>query len=393
MFQPAVWFQLLLILSLSTLQIATQTALGQPIDVDLVYTGEFWTNQRGGIKTGEVYLDNLDLILEADGEQLIGWTDTTLYGHLLYNNSNTLSNTLIGDSQVVSNIDNSTILSVMELWIETSFGSRSSVKFGLYDLNSEFDAIETAGLFINASHGIGPDYSQSGENGPSIFPVSSLAIRWAQDLTESLGLRLAVLDAVPGDLNNDNYNYIKLRQDEGVLVSGELNFASSHYRVGAGRWYYSDRTSELLHDQTDHNQGIYGFVEFTSSTSQWSDGAVSGFLRLGSANESVNQFDYYEGAGFTLSGFSASRTDDRIGLAIASVRNSREYRRLMQLSGTEVNDRETNIELSYFTRLNARISAQAEIQYIINPGTNVNLNNALAFGLRLEWMLFQRTSD
>jgi porin len=51
------------------------------------------------------------------------------------------------------------------------------VKIGLYDLNSEFDVIEAAALFLNPSHGIGPDFAQSGRNGPSIFPVTSLAIR------------------------------------------------------------------------------------------------------------------------------------------------------------------------------------------------------------------------
>src|SRR3546814_3364842 len=38
-----------------------------------------------------------------------------------------------------------------------------------------------AGLFIGSPHGIGTDFAQSGQNGPSIFPSTSLAARvqWA----------------------------------------------------------------------------------------------------------------------------------------------------------------------------------------------------------------------
>ena len=52
---------------------------------------------------------------------------------------------------------------------------------GLYDLNTEFDALESAGLFLNSSQGIGPEFAQSGLNGPSIFPTTTLGLRakWA----------------------------------------------------------------------------------------------------------------------------------------------------------------------------------------------------------------------
>ena len=69
-------------------------------------------------------------------------------------------------------------MKLYEAWFEqTLFDDRLSFKAGLYDLNTEFDVVETAGLFINSSHGIGPDFSQSGVNGPSIFPTTSLGIR------------------------------------------------------------------------------------------------------------------------------------------------------------------------------------------------------------------------
>ena len=74
-----------------------------------------------------------------------------------------------------------------------------SLLLGLYDLNSEFDVIETAGLFLNSSFGIGAEYGSSGRNGPSIFPATSFGARLSGQPVQSLFIRGAVLDGVPGD--------------------------------------------------------------------------------------------------------------------------------------------------------------------------------------------------
>ena len=104
----------------------------------------------------------------------------TLFVYGLYNNGSTLENSdeLVGDLQVISNIDASHAWRVFEFWYEFGEGPWS-VRTGLYDLNSEFDVNETGGLFLNSSHGMGPDFSQTGENGPSIFPgfVTGIARR------------------------------------------------------------------------------------------------------------------------------------------------------------------------------------------------------------------------
>jgi porin len=65
----------------------------------------------------------------------------------------------------VSNIDASDAWKIYEAWLKQSlFQDRLPVLAGLYDLNSEFDVIESAGLFLNSSHGIGADYSQTGSH-------------------------------------------------------------------------------------------------------------------------------------------------------------------------------------------------------------------------------------
>lgn len=212
-----------LVVGASASLLLSPALLAEPVSYEITYTGEYWSNQRGGIKKGNAYLDNLDLTVTLDADEAWGWSGVSAFGYILYNNSETLASRLVGDIQGISNIDNTSMLGVMELWVDKTYAPGNSLRFGLYDLNSEFDAIDTAGFFINPSHGIGPDYSQSGNNGPSIFPVSSLAIRFQGALSDSSNYRLAILDAEPGNPDNDNHSGIRLSSEEGVLLAAEAD--------------------------------------------------------------------------------------------------------------------------------------------------------------------------
>ncbi|MCG8505052.1 MAG: carbohydrate porin, partial [Sphingomonadales bacterium] len=143
----------------------------------VAYTGEVWSVVSGGLGDDMRSLANLDLTFEADLEDAIGWTGATVFAYGLYNNDSSISE-LAGDVQTVSNIETGVeTFRLYEAWLEQRVGEKASIKIGLYDLNSEFDALETAGLFINSAHGIGSDIGLTGENGPSIFPVTSLGAR------------------------------------------------------------------------------------------------------------------------------------------------------------------------------------------------------------------------
>ena len=136
---------------------------------EAAYAAEGWRNLRGGQSRDGAYLDNLDLVATLDADR-IGLDGTTIAVAALYNNRATFSDK-VGDLQTISNIDTDGAARLYEAWIERRF-TLASFKLGLMDLNAEFDANETGSLFINSSHGIGPDFSQIGETGPSIFPIT-----------------------------------------------------------------------------------------------------------------------------------------------------------------------------------------------------------------------------
>ena len=120
----------------------------------------------------------------------------SIFAYLLWNNPSTFSDRYSGDTQVVSNIDAEQAFRLYEFWYQHPFTDGLNLKFGLYDLNSEFDVVNSAAMFLNGSHGIVPTYSQTGERGPSVFPFTSLSARLQWEIDNDNIIRYALLDAV-----------------------------------------------------------------------------------------------------------------------------------------------------------------------------------------------------
>ena len=354
-----------------------------PFIIDVTYTADLWRAASGGLKQGTRYLDNLDIVAEADMERLVGWKGALIHVYGLYNNGKSL-NVLMGDAQVASNIETGVkAVRLYEAWIDQKIGDRVSVRAGLYDLNSEFDALDASGLFMGSAHGIGPDISQSGENGPSIFPSTSLAARIAVSPAQGWIVRAAILDGVPGNPARPGHTAIKLGNGDGALLIGEVEAPLPKGKLLFGHWRYTQKISDLTGMAKRGNDGFYvrGEAKLTSE-SDHPDQGVSGFFRLGLADGRINQFNRIASVGLNYTGPFAGRNNDQFGLAIATAATSQSYRQSVLSTRSE-----TAIELTYRAPLTNWLTVQPNIQYVINPGTNPAVRNALAFGLRTELTL------
>lgn len=356
------------------------------LSTEFVATTDLYSNVSGGITNGTRYLVNLDLASTFDLKAMTGKNLGEAFVYILYDNETTLSD-IVGDAQVASNIDADQGLRLYEAWWDVQIGENLSAKTGLFDLNSEFDAIDTAGYFNNSSHGIGADYAQAGKNGPSIFPSTSAAIRVAWS-NESTTLRYALLDGVPGDPDNPNaFVKVDLGGDDGVLhaLEFEQNFENG-FRAAIGYWRYSaefEKINEFSNGEpilSNGNQGIYAFVD--GPIYQFGSGRnINGFIRYGVANEELNQLSSYLGFGAVMSGLLKTRPEDTLGFAVATAFNGDDFK---ALNNGNVDDQEIAIELTYSAQITDNLRVQPDIQYIINPGTDPSLDNAWLVGMRLE---------
>lgn len=335
-----------------------------PVLLETTYTGEVMSNADGGLRRGTRYLDNLDIVLEADLEALTGWRGAELHVYGLYNNGKSISN-LVGDAQAVSNIETGKRkLRLYEAWIDQKFGEHVSLKAGRYDLNSEFDSLETAGLFVGSAHGIGTDIAQTGLNGPSIFPETSLAARLEVKPADGWVLRSAILDGAPG-----------IGGDHGALLIGEAEAPVLGGRLLLGHWRYTARFDDHLGGRRRGNAGVY--LRGEAPVASGPIGELAGFFRVGTANGKLNMFDRFASAGLKLTGPWAE--EDELGLAFATAFTARDYRTAFGGGKSE-----TAVELTYRTPLADWFTVQPHVQYVRNPGADPTIGNAIVLGMRFE---------
>lgn len=210
-----------------------QTPGEGPIVLDVTYSSDMMGVVAGGVKRRARYLDNLDLVLEVDLEDLVGWEGAEMHVYGLYNNGQSMSE-VVGDAQMVSEIEaNAQAFKLYEAWIDQMVAPNLSLRAGIYDLNSEFDVLETATLFVGGAHGMGSDIGMSGRNGPSIFPATGLAARVLYRPAEGWAVRAAILDGMPGNPEHPSRTSVRLGGGEGALLIGEVEAADCCWGIGA----------------------------------------------------------------------------------------------------------------------------------------------------------------
>lgn len=198
------------------------------INPDVSYTLDGWHNSGGGLKEGGTWLDLLEASLSLDGEAL-GLHGFSGYLSAQSTNSNSFSGNYVGDLQGVSNIDAEAAVRLYELWLEQQW-QQLSLRAGLYDLNSEFDTNDTGAVLLNSAFGIGSDFAQSGNNGPSIFPTPGLAVRLGWQLSDQWLLRAALLEGTPGDPDHPENTTVRIDDGEGTLSVAEVETTPAQWR-------------------------------------------------------------------------------------------------------------------------------------------------------------------
>lgn len=371
-------------LSLAALPVLGEEETAGALRFSLDYTAETWTTLSGAHSSGEAYLDNVDAVLEADLGSLVGWRDTRAVAYALYNNGRDFGGRYVGDLQGISNIETGVeAVRIFEAFVETRVGARGSLLVGLYDLNSEFDALETSGLFIHSAHGIGTEIAQTGIAGPSIFPVSSLAVRYEHAWNARWRTRAAVLDAVPGDPQHPAHTAIELGENEGALVVAETERSLEDGKLLGGAWRYTaefpDGLASARLGRPSENAGNHGFY----LRGEWRPGPLSWFARVGWAAPRFNAVEWFGSLGAVYEGALASRPEDRVGIAVALAESSDRHRRARALAGMQTASRELAFELTYEMPVGDRVVLQPDLQYIVNPGLDPTADDAWALGLRI----------
>lgn len=238
----------------------------------------------------------------------------------------------VGATQAVSNIEAHRAFRLLDLFAQAAVGNGGMGRMGLIDLNAFFYVQgDAAANFLNASHGIGPELSQSSPRGPSVYPDTNFGAVVEHPLASAV-LRLGAFAVRPNAPAPDGSFVAGPR---GPLVIGELDAGS----IRTGTWAYTSS----VHAGAG-NAGAYVIAEAKPMKS------VDAWATAGASNGRFNPVNSYLGGGF------AHRAGETTwGAAVASA------------GFPGVQPRETNVELTLSGELPRGFSIQPDVQWIRHP--------------------------
>jgi porin len=340
----------------------------------------------GGLAAGARWLDNINVTAEFDLDQLAGWQGGTVFVNVL-NNLGGRPNDLVGSIQGVNNIEvSNTRFKVYEAWIEQAFGN-VTVRAGLYDLNSEFYQNDASGLLISPPFGIGSELSATGPNGPSIFPSTALAARLAVNVGK-VYVQGAVINAEAGTIGDEGG--VKPFGTEGVLLIGEAG-VHANGKIAVGGWTYSKKQPTVAPPDVTQGPpprqawGAYFLAEQTLVGDAEDGQSLQGFLRIGISDGKTTPFSSGWQAGLLVNQPFKGRPASAFSVGVGSAGLSHNYRDAIPVGDPALRKTETIIEATYKDEILPGLSLQPDVQYVVHPGADSTVGNALVLGLRVQF--------
>lgn len=281
--------------------------------VEVQYTGDILSNIRGGIHKKTELINSLDIALDQHVKGIGGNLGTFHIGGMISSGSD-YSGSNIGDFQTVSGIDGfPDVPYLAEFWYEQSFAKETVfVLAGLFDLNSEFDTLEAADVFFNASRAHGTEFASAGLNGTGAYPLTPITIRAKWAPSDKLEVRVAVAEGTPRNPDDLNDIGLKISDDEGALVLMQGDWVSnSGARLSATYWQFTSEFDviDLPGETSKGNNGGYAVLEMPLAANEAR--GLYGFARICIADTRFNAIETYQGRGFIIRAHSAARMTAR----------------------------------------------------------------------------------
>jgi porin len=381
--KPNIWTTFCAVLPALCVCSLPALATNTGIDLGVDYTQDYFHNVSGGQQRGSGTPGTINLDATIDGRTWGGSSDDTLYFDALVTTGSSISNR-VGDLQGLDNIEASNTANAFSAWYQHRFKhSGVRMRLGLQDYNALFNTLEPASVLINSSFGLDPTIAQASV---STFPITSVGavVQWkGASGVYAMG---GIYDGTPSRRGHPDRTHIDYRSDDGVLSafeSGITDTDENRWKLALGGWERSSDFRDPDDRPRRHNHGIYliGNARLFGGDAQ--QPTVDAFFQLGTAEQDRNALDHYIGAGVNVSGLLPSRPEDILGFGIARANTGQAYRRSRINAGRT----ETVFELTWSARINKYFRMQPDIQYLIDPGADTTMDNALVLGLRVQLSL------
>jgi porin len=363
------------------------------------YTAEVWGNTAGGLKTGAVYTGLLDFGAELDLEKTLGWQGAKVGTTWLWLSGRDASEDLVGNFLTISNIAGFNTLRMMQLWLEQNFlDDKISLRIGQIAADADFIVSDYAGLFINAQFGWSAIAGMNMPNGGPAYPVGGLGARLLFSPSDSFALLSAVYqgNVLAQDVNRHGFRW-RLDAEDGFTWLNEAQFFWGNTETAkilpgflkAGLWFQTGNAADALASSTGSgNSGYYLVLEQMvmrekTETDEAMDQGLGFFARSGFTPPDRNLIDFFFDAGVTFKGLIPRRDEDTIGLAFGCASVSNGFQNEISNAGGRPASAEMVLEGTYQCTLTPWCIVQPDVQFILNPGADRSIANALVIGGRV----------
>ncbi|WP_158930963.1 carbohydrate porin [Acidisphaera sp. S103] len=387
---------------------------------------ELWGNQSGGLRRGVVYDGLTTASLTLDLEKLTGWTGATFFVDAYQIHGRGPSGNLVGNQQIVSNIEATRDTKLYQLWIEQKLlDGRLTVRVGQEGANDQMMITQYGALFLNSSFGFpGLPAADLPSGGPN-YPMATPMVRVQFQATDKITLVGAVFNGDPappgtGDPQLRDAGGTAFRLNGHALAFTELWYSTNQgdgatglpatYKLGA--WYDSAQFADQLYDTSglslanpkssgvprEHSPdfAFYGIVDQMIWRKPGSkQSGVGVFLQVMGAPNQFNLSNLFVEGGLNWMAPFAGRDNDVFGIGVSYLGISPAARRysseLVAATGTgqPYASNETVVEATYLYQVTPWWTLQPDLQIVINPGAGVPtslstapLKNAIVGGVR-----------
>lgn len=381
------------------------------VDFEVQYFAEVWGNTTGGIRTGAVYTGLGQAALQLDFDKLVGWEGASFYTRWLWISGRDASEDLVGNMFTVSNIAGFNTFRNIELWLQQNFWEdKFSLRAGQLAADSEFMISEYGSLFINGTFGWPAFIYMNVPNGGPGYPMGAPGIRLAIEPVEGLTFLAAVFqgDVFEQNVNRHGFRW-RLDADQGFLWLSELQWAVNQepdsnqlpgtYKAGAWfdsgdipspdneKMYWGDYGVYFVIDQMLYREPLDGAASLSKAraaepASPQNQGLGS-FARFAFSPADRNFLGFYFDAGLTYQGLVPTRDNDQLGIALGYGQLSGPAANQLRTDGGKDPGYELVLEITYAAEITPWLAIQPDIQFILHPGGDRSLNNALVVGGRM----------
>jgi len=380
---------------------ARSAAAKQGFEFDAVIKVDALRN-RGALINGGKAVSHIDLKFKIDLEKVVGWNGGSAMFNVISDGGRGLNARHVASHMGVTNLEvpAPTTTRLFHAWLQQSLmDDRLSVLAGIYPIDSEFQVIDSAGVFLKPEYG--PTAELSLTRGPSIFNNAAFGIRTRlQSADKAFYAQWALMDGIPNDPARPKRTAIRFAKGDGSFNIGEIGWLpeagngkfQGHAKLAAGLWGYSAKVDDLVDLDAAGNalqrssRGGYILGERSLLRLGGDDARyISAFARQSWTDGDSSPLKQTLSLGLHVKGPVASRPDDIIGLAWSRAGTSSKWRDSQ--APTTTTRSEEALEVTYRYAITPWLAIQPNFQYIRHPGGLDGVPAAKLIGARFELVL------